>query len=104
MNSLTITVPWRDFVVQILQQEGLHKRVVKEHLAALDTFLAERSLSSHLVVIPTTRSVRKSNETIATLRKHLARTAASDSLRARGVASPQDAIDRVHITSVQLDL
>lgn len=55
-------------------------------------------------MIPTTRSVRKSTETIATLRKHLARAAATDSLRARGVVSPQDAIDRVHILSTQLDL
>lgn len=48
--------------------------------------------------------MRKSNETIATLRQHLTRTASSASLRARGVASPQDAIDRVHILSIQLDL
>lgn len=57
----------------------------------IDTFLTTRSSASHLVVLPTTRSARKSAETVALLRKHLVRTDAA-------------AAARVHISSVQLDL
>lgn len=64
----------------------------------IDTFLATHSSTSHLVVLPTTRSARKSAETVALLRKHLARTAAATR------SSPQDVVARVHISSVQLDL
>lgn len=77
----------------------------------IDTFLATRSLTSHLVVIPTTRSPKKSAETIALLRKQLRRTASSDalstSIASRASSSyshPRDTLKRVHILSVQLDL
>ncbi|KAM0276367.1 hypothetical protein ACHAQH_006815 [Verticillium albo-atrum] len=73
----------------------------------IDEFLASRSLSSHLVLIPTTRDLRKSRETIEALRAHLYKTATtSKALAARAGPSyiPQDTIDRVHLLSVQLDL
>ncbi|KAL1875856.1 3-keto-steroid reductase [Diaporthe australafricana] len=69
----------------------------------IDEFLATRSLTSHLVLIPTTRDTRKSNETTALLRKHLLKTASSPKLQARG-ATPADTTARVHILSLQLDL
>ncbi|KAM0331569.1 hypothetical protein ACHAQA_003247 [Verticillium albo-atrum] len=73
----------------------------------IDEFLASRSLSSHLILIPTTRDLRKSRETIESLRAHLHKTATSSkALAARAGPSykPQDTIDRVHLLSVQLDL
>ncbi|KAI5922797.1 hypothetical protein F4810DRAFT_711109 [Camillea tinctor] len=73
----------------------------------IDEFLAERSLSSHLILIPTTRSVTKSRETVLSLRAHLSKTAhTSKQLRARAGPDydPQTVIDRVHILSVQFDL
>lgn len=81
----------------------------------IDDFLATRSLTSHLILIPTTRSVQKSRDAIRSLRAHLetiART--SERLRSRSSTGssnsesyyydPQTVIDRVHILSVQLDL
>lgn len=70
----------------------------------IDTFLTTHSLTSHLVLLPTTRSPRKAAETVSLLRAHLARAASSKSLAARGTTRTQDAIDRVHIANVQLDL
>ncbi|EEY21938.1 3-ketosteroid reductase [Verticillium alfalfae VaMs.102] len=73
----------------------------------IDEFLASRSLSSHLILIPTTRDLRKSRETVESLRTHLHKTATtSKALAARAGPSykPQDTIDRVHLLSVQLDL
>ncbi|PNH37670.1 hypothetical protein VD0004_g9130 [Verticillium dahliae] len=73
----------------------------------IDEFLASRSLSSHLILIPTTRDLRKSRETVESLRIHLHKTATtSKALAARAGPSykPQDTIDRVHLLSVQLDL
>lgn len=69
----------------------------------IDEFLATRSLTSHLVLIPTTRDARKSAETAAQLRRHLRKTAASPRLRARG-AEPDGTAARVHVLSLQLDL
>ncbi|KAI3398959.1 hypothetical protein diail_7986 [Diaporthe ilicicola] len=69
----------------------------------IDEFLTTRSLTSHLVLIPTTRDTRKSNETTALLRKHLLKTASSSKLQARGATSA-DTVGRVHILSLQLDL
>ncbi|KAK4134853.1 3-keto steroid reductase-like protein [Trichocladium antarcticum] len=79
---------------------GIGERLINEYLTT-------RSLSSHLVVIPTTRSVKKSQETIDALRKHTKEFAAtSEALRARGGRSydPKQTTRRVHILSVQLDL
>ncbi|KAL2258354.1 hypothetical protein VTK26DRAFT_8364 [Humicola hyalothermophila] len=73
----------------------------------IDEYLTTRSLSSHLVVIPTTRSVKKSQETIDALRKHTKEFAAtSESLRSRAGPNydPKQTTRRVHILSVQLDL
>ncbi|KXJ86306.1 hypothetical protein Micbo1qcDRAFT_140533 [Microdochium bolleyi] len=73
----------------------------------IDDFLASRPLSSHLILLPTTRSARKSSETILALREHL-HTAAATSKRLQARAGPnhdpQDAIARVHVLSVQVDL
>ena len=73
----------------------------------IDEYLTTRSLSSHLVVIPTTRSAKKSQETIDGLRKHAKEFAAtSEILRSRGGPNydPKQTTRRVHILSVQLDL
>ncbi|KAJ4293803.1 3-keto-steroid reductase [Collariella sp. IMI 366227] len=73
----------------------------------IDEYLTTRSLSSHLVLIPTTRSVKKSQETIDGLRKHTKEFAASSEvLRSRGGPDydPRQTTRRVHILSVQLDL
>ncbi|KAI1095625.1 hypothetical protein F5B19DRAFT_489284 [Rostrohypoxylon terebratum] len=73
----------------------------------IDEFLASRSLSSHLILIPTTRSVSKSRDTVQALRTHLQETAStSHQLRSRAGPDydPQSAVSRVHILSIQLDL
>ncbi|KAJ9151401.1 3-keto steroid reductase-like protein [Pleurostoma richardsiae] len=73
----------------------------------IDEFLASRSLSSHLVLIATTRSTTKSAETINSLRRHLKKAAyTSKALQSRAGPSykPSDALRRVHILSVQIDL
>ncbi|KAI2621997.1 hypothetical protein GGS26DRAFT_600987 [Hypomontagnella submonticulosa] len=73
----------------------------------IDEFLASRSLTSHLILIPTTRSVTKSRDTVQSLRSHLGKTAkTSKVLRSRAGPNydPQTAVSRVHIYSVQLDL
>lgn len=61
-------------------------------------------MTSHLVLIPTTRDTRKSAETTALLRKHLHKIATSPRLRARGAVDPAATASRVHILSLQLDL
>ncbi|KAK7744257.1 3-keto-steroid reductase [Cytospora paraplurivora] len=100
------SVPARDtsFVLVTGANSGIGLGICQR---LIDEFLATRSLTSHLIVIPTTRSARKSAETIALLRRHLYKTASSSSssskLRARG-AAPEGILARVHITSVQLDL
>ncbi|KAI2468340.1 hypothetical protein F4781DRAFT_432463 [Annulohypoxylon bovei var. microspora] len=73
----------------------------------IDEFLASRSLSSHLILIPTTRSVSKSRDTVLALRTHLQETAStSKQLRSRAGSDydPQTAVLRVHILSIQVDL
>ncbi|KAI1387447.1 uncharacterized protein F4822DRAFT_406502 [Hypoxylon trugodes] len=73
----------------------------------IDEFLASRPLSSHLILIPTTRSASKSRDTILSLRAHLKKTSkSSKQLRARAGPDydPQSAISRVHVLSVQVDL
>ncbi|CAJ2505310.1 Uu.00g127040.m01.CDS01 [Anthostomella pinea] len=73
----------------------------------IDQFLASRPLSAHLILIPTTRSARKSRETILSLRAHLETSArSSKQLQARAGPNydPQTAILRVHILSLQVDL
>ncbi|CCC12620.1 unnamed protein product [Sordaria macrospora k-hell] len=74
----------------------------------IDEYLTTRSLTSHLVVIPTTRSVKKSQETIHALRQHAREFATtSDILRSRAGGpsyDPRSVTKRIHILSVQLDL
>ncbi|KAJ4392461.1 3-keto-steroid reductase, partial [Neurospora sp. IMI 360204] len=73
----------------------------------IDEYLTTRSLTSHLVVIPTTRSVKKSQETIDALRRHAREFATtSDILRSRAGPNydPRSVTKRIHILSVQLDL
>lgn len=68
----------------------------------IDEFLATRSLSSHLILIPTTRSAKKSAEAIHTIRAYLTKTVQqSPKLASRGIHTVQD---RVHVVSVEVDL
>ncbi|KAI0541920.1 hypothetical protein GGR58DRAFT_454421 [Xylaria digitata] len=73
----------------------------------IDEFLDSRPLSSHLILIPTTRSKTKSRDTVLALRSHLHEAAhTSKQLRARSGPNydPSTTIARVHILSVQVDL
>lgn len=74
----------------------------------IDDFLATRSLSSHLILIPTTRSAKKSSETIRSVREYLDRAARSGKLAARAGGGrdydPRSATSRVHLLSVEVDL
>lgn len=73
----------------------------------IDEFLATRSLTSHLILLPTTRSKTKSLDTIRALRDYTARAAqTSPSLRSRVGDSYnwQDTARRIHVLSLQLDL
>ncbi|KAI1272387.1 hypothetical protein F5Y07DRAFT_303351 [Xylaria sp. FL0933] len=73
----------------------------------IDEFLDSRPLSSHLILIPTTRSKTKSRDTVVALRDHLSQTAhTSKTLAARSGPNydPETAIARVHVLSVQVDL
>ncbi|GAP87029.2 putative ERG27-3-keto sterol reductase [Rosellinia necatrix] len=79
---------------------GIGQRIV-------DEFLASRPPSSHLILIPTTRSKTKSRDTVLALRELLHQTAhTSKQLQARFGPNydPQTIIARVHILSIQLDL
>lgn len=72
----------------------------------IDDFLATRSLSSHLILIPTTRSAKKSAEAITSIRTYLSQAVKSSKLAARQGPdfNPQTAASRIHVTSVELDL
>ncbi|KAK6066596.1 3-ketosteroid reductase [Seiridium cupressi] len=72
----------------------------------IDDYLATRSLSSHLILIPTTRSAKKSSEAINSIRAYLTQAVQSKKLVARAGPqySPQAAASRVHVVSVELDL
>jgi len=73
----------------------------------IDLFLATRPLTHHLILLPTTRSPRKSRETVRHLREHLSKAArTSKALRSRAgpAYTPEDATSRVHILSPLLDL
>ncbi|KAJ3563206.1 hypothetical protein NPX13_g8281 [Xylaria arbuscula] len=73
----------------------------------IDEFLESRPPSSHLILIPTTRSKTKSRDTVLDLRKHLHHIAhTSKKLQARFGASydPQTAVGRVHVLSLEVDL
>ncbi|KAI1821326.1 hypothetical protein F4861DRAFT_519518 [Xylaria intraflava] len=73
----------------------------------IDEFLASRPPTSHLVLIPTTRSKAKSRDTVLSLRHHLRRTARTSSvLKARSGPNydPQSVVARVHVLSIQVEL
>ncbi|KAK5626193.1 hypothetical protein RRF57_001908 [Xylaria bambusicola] len=79
---------------------GIGQRVI-------DEFLGSRPLSSHLILIPTTRSKTKSRDTVLALRQHLHKTAhTSKTVQAHFGANydPQTAIARVHVLSLEVDL
>ncbi|QUC21396.1 uncharacterized protein UV8b_05639 [Ustilaginoidea virens] len=72
----------------------------------IDDFLRSRPPASHLIVLPTTRSSRKSLETVRELRAY-AVAAAKTWAQGRGPGPGcawQDAVARVHILSLALDL
>lgn len=75
----------------------------------IDEFFATRSLTAHLILIPTTRSATKSRQTIQALRAYAIRasqtsTALASRAGGQGKYNWEDAAARVHILSVQLDL
>ncbi|KAK8919608.1 hypothetical protein H634G_03147 [Metarhizium anisopliae BRIP 53293] len=74
--------------------------------ALIDDFLATRSLSSHLIVIPTTRSGSKSLETVRQLREYASKAAKTSKVLSRAGADYkwEDAVSRIHILSLTLDL
>ncbi|KZZ96695.1 3-ketosteroid reductase [Moelleriella libera RCEF 2490] len=69
----------------------------------IDDFLRTRSLRSHLIVLPTTRSRSKSLETVRQLRAY-ATTAAQKCTRSAVSSSWRDAVARIHILSLSFDL
>ncbi|KAI5467757.1 hypothetical protein BGZ63DRAFT_372057 [Mariannaea sp. PMI_226] len=73
----------------------------------IDEFLATRSLTSHLILLPTTRSKSKSLQTISALRTY-AQSAAQTSSALKSRVGPsykwEDTVKRIHVLSLQLDL
>ncbi|KAF7537274.1 hypothetical protein G7Z17_g12878 [Cylindrodendrum hubeiense] len=73
----------------------------------IDEFLATRSLTSHLILLPTTRSKSKSLQTIRALRsyaQHTAQTSAALRSRIGDKYNWEETVARIHILSLQLDL
>ncbi|KAF4421110.1 ERG27-3-keto sterol reductase [Fusarium acutatum] len=73
----------------------------------IDEFLATRSLRSHLILIPTTRSKSKSLQTIQTLRDYAKKAVQSSTVLHSRVGSSyrwEDTVARIHVLSLQLDL
>ncbi|SPO04948.1 related to 3-keto sterol reductase [Cephalotrichum gorgonifer] len=78
----------------------------------IDDFLHHHPLTSHLILIPTTRSPSKSRDTVLALRRHLEKVSrTSRALRTRATKESDeydyiwtDSFRRVHILSPQLDL
>ncbi|KAG6030635.1 hypothetical protein E4U41_007795 [Claviceps citrina] len=78
---------------------------IAQHL--IDEFLRSRSLRSHLIVMPTTRSSSKSLDTIRQLRAYAAKASRSSTALASRAGPDykwQDAVARIHILSLQVDL
>ncbi|KAJ9151039.1 3-keto steroid reductase-like protein, partial [Coniochaeta hoffmannii] len=73
----------------------------------IDEFIASRSLDSHLILIPTARSTKKSEDTVNALRKYATQRAeTSKTLKSRlGPGyEPTETTRRIHLLSIQLDL
>lgn len=73
----------------------------------IDEFIASRSLDSHLILIPTARSSKKSEDTVDALRRYAAKTAeTSKTLKSRVGPGyePSETTRRIHLLSIQLDL
>lgn len=78
----------------------------------IDDFLHHHPLTSHLILLPTTRSPSKSRETVLALRRHLETVSRTSPALRRRAADQGGAYDyiwtdsfrRVHILSPQLDL
>ncbi|OIW24871.1 hypothetical protein CONLIGDRAFT_636013 [Coniochaeta ligniaria NRRL 30616] len=73
----------------------------------IDEFIASRSLDSHLILIPTARSSKKSEDTVNALRRYAARRAESSKTLKSRLGPGYEASEttrRIHLLSVQLDL
>jgi 3-keto steroid reductase len=73
----------------------------------IDEFIASRSLDSHLILIPTARSTKKSEATVNALKSYATKRAeTSKTLRSRlGPGyEPTETTRRIHLLSIQLDL
>ncbi|KAF4447365.1 hypothetical protein F53441_9085 [Fusarium austroafricanum] len=73
----------------------------------IDEFLATRSLRSHLILIPTTRSKSKSLQTIRALRDYAQNAAQSSTTLHSRIGTSyrwEDTVARIHVLSLQLDL
>ncbi|KAG6136771.1 hypothetical protein E4U28_004876 [Claviceps purpurea] len=110
-KSFPNPAPWESvaaheqlFVLVTGANSGIGLGIV-QHL--IDEFLRSRSLTSHLIVIPTTRSSSKSRETIRQLRAYAVQTSQNSSALASRAGSDykwQDAVARIHILSLTVDL
>ncbi|EEU41046.1 uncharacterized protein NECHADRAFT_91272 [Fusarium vanettenii 77-13-4] len=108
---LFVFAPWEDvsaeeqlFVLITGANSGIGLSIGER---LIDEFLSTRSLKSHLILIPTTRSKSKSLQTIRTLRSYAQRAAqTSTALRSRIGDSYrwEDTVARIHVLSLQLDL
>ncbi|KAH7161382.1 hypothetical protein EDB81DRAFT_643875 [Dactylonectria macrodidyma] len=73
----------------------------------IDEFLATRSLTSHLILLPTTRSKSKSLQTIRALRAFAQKAAQTSTTLKSRIGSQyrwEDTVGRIHVLSLQLDL
>ncbi|TLS29846.1 hypothetical protein PpBr36_00814 [Pyricularia pennisetigena] len=98
-------VPSRDqlFVLVTGTNSGVGTGIAQR---LIDEFLAKRSLTSHLILIVTTRSRSKSQQTIDIIQKHVRKAAEAKKLRARAGPSydPESTVSRIHLVGILVDL